>query len=466
MNNLFAHLQKKHEETPYLPLPVRRKILKQLRHLLQENAYLLAEAISKDFTFRSQEETFFLELLPTVSTIDYCLKHLKSWAKPRKRHTPWYFTTAKAYVFPQPLGVIGIMVPWNYPIFLSVIPAIFALSAGNRVMIKMSEYSPNMGKLLSKIIKNNPVLKEMIVVVNGNLEVAKAFSGLPFDHLLFTGSAQVGKYIMEEASNHLTPITLELGGKSPVIVSTTADSKHFDRIFMGKLFNAGQTCLASDYLLIPEGWEAKIEAHFRQFMAARFPDLLENEAYTAVISKASMKRLNGLLEDARKKGGKIITIGQTEGYKGNKMPVNLILNANPSMLVMQEEIFGPLLPVMTYKSFEKAVEWINSMPKPLALYYFGNSEKEKRLVKNNVLSGATVFNDTLMHAAIHDLPFGGVGASGMGQYHGQEGFDGFSKLKPVLEQSRFNFGSFIYPPYHKWIRVLLLRLAGIKHKRG
>lgn len=466
MDKIFAQLQKKHQAEPYLPISQRQKMLKALRSLLQENAHEIAEAVSKDFTYRSQEETMFLEILPTVTTIQYCLKHMKKWAEPRKRHVPWYFSTAKAYVFPQPLGVVGIIVPWNYPLYLSMVPAVFALAAGNRLMIKMSELSPHLGKLLYKLIKNCSELNEMVAIINGDISTGKEFSQLPFGHILFTGSIQVGKLIMQSASKNLTPVTLELGGKSPVLVSESANSDLFERIFMGKMFNAGQTCLASDYLLIHEKWEDQMELRFRQFIDKRYPNLLDNDCYTSIISKENKARLENLLDDAREKGGRIVSYGEEAKGRSNKMPVYLVFNANKSMKLMQSEIFGPILPIMTYKTFDKAVEWINSLTKPLALYYFGDNEKEKDILIEEVLSGATTINDTMMHVAIHDLPFGGVEASGMGQYHGQEGFDSFSKLKPVFEQSKRSFVSMMYPPYHAIVRRFLYRLAGIKHKKG
>ena len=463
MEEQFALLEKNFQQEPYLSVQQRKELLHSLAKLLQKNVAAITAAINQDFGYRSADETFTLEIVPNLSAIDYCLKQLKHWVQPRKRRLPWYFTGAKAYVFPQPLGIVGVMVPWNYPLFLAIGPTIFALAAGNRVMIKMSEQSMHLGKLLEQLIANSPLLSQHIVVINGDLSIAQQFSSLPFAHLLFTGSTQVGKLVMEAASKNLTPVTLELGGKSPVIVSKTARPALFERIFIGKLFNAGQTCLASDYLLIPEGWEQLIETKFSQFMAKRYPNVMTNESYTSIISPNSRASLLALIEDARAKGGRIVQFGEeSTASTHHKMPVYLIFNATRDMEVMKKEIFGPILPIITYQSMDEVVHLVNSMSKPLALYYFGQDEKEKKRMIEELLSGATSINDTLSHVAIHDLPFGGVQYSGMGEYHGQEGFDRFSKLKAVFEQSRFSAMSLIYPPVGKMAKALLSYISGIK----
>lgn len=462
MEELFAKLEKSYQQQPYLSVKQRKDILHALAKLLNEHIAEISDAISNDFSYRSSDETLILEIVPCLSAIHYCLKHLNKWVKRRKRHLPWYFAGAKAYVFPQPLGVVGVMVPWNYPLFLAFGPAIYALSAGNRVMIKMSEQSTYLGETLNRLISASPLLTQHIAIINGDVEVAKQFSSLPFGHLLFTGSINVGKLVMQAASKNLTPVTLELGGKSPVIVSKTANPDLFERIFIGKLFNAGQTCLASDYLLIPQGWEEKIEASFRQFMQKRYPDVITNQDYTSIISSTSRSNLLALIDDAREKGGHILQFGEEEAQHNNKMPVYLILNANQDMEVMKKEIFGPILPVLTYKTIDDVTAVIHSMSKPLALYYFGEDKQEKKLMLEGILSGATTINDTLTHVAVDDLPFGGVQYSGMGEYHGREGFDRFSKLKAVFEQSRFSFISMIYPPYSKFGKGLLRYIAGIK----
>jgi coniferyl-aldehyde dehydrogenase len=465
MDKIFSALQEACQKEPYLPASKRRECLTALKKLLQTNADELAQAISNDFGHRSFDESLFLEVFPCIASIKYCLKHLKKWMKPRKRSLPWYFATAKASVFPQPLGVVAVSVPWNYPLLLAIEPAVYALAAGNRVMIKMSELTPHTGEVLKALIAKVPELCDLIAVINGDITTAKQFTALAFDHMVFTGSTATAKLVMATAAKNLTPLTLELGGKSPVIVSTTVNPRHFERIFMGKLFNAGQTCLAPDYLLIPAGWEARIEESFQRFMTARYPNLMDNQDYSAIISNKRRKELEKLLADASAKGGRVLSFGKDPENTSNKMPFSLVFNADQTMELMQQEIFGPILPVLSYHSINEAVELIKSMPHPLALYYFGSDNCEKDLLRTNILAGALTINDTVTHMAVDDLPFGGVGESGMGQYHGQEGFDNFSQLKPVFEQSRLSLMSLLYPPYGLLLRLFLAVFGGIKFTR-
>lgn len=465
MDNIFSALQEAYKKEPYLPANKRRDVLVTLKKLLQANAEELAQAISRDFGHRSNNESLFLEVFPCIASIKYCLKHLRKWMLPRKRLLPWYFATAKASVLAQPLGVVGVSVPWNYPLLLAIEPAVYALAAGNRVMIKMSELTPHTGEVLKNLIAKAPKLCKVIAVVNGDIAAAKQFTTLGFNHLVFTGSTATAKLVMKAAAKNLTPLTLELGGKSPAIVSTTANPRHLQRIFMGKLFNAGQTCLAPDYLLIPAGWETGIEESFRHFIAARYPNLMDNPDYSAIISRTGRAKLEQFLADARAKGARILSFGNESEKTSNKMPFSLVFNADKTMELMQQEIFGPILPVYSYHSFNEAIELIKSMPHPLALYYFGSDTDEKDLLTMNILAGALTINDTVTHMAVDDLPFGGVGESGMGQYHGQEGFDNFSQLKPIFEQSRFSLMSLLYPPYGLLLRVFLRVFGGIGFTR-
>lgn len=457
----FTKLQQDYQITPYLPITVRRAALQQLKQLLQQQALAIAEAIHKDFGYRVQTESLFLEIYPTIKAIDYCLKHLKQWMKKRKRRVAWYLMPASAYVLPQPVGVVGIVVPWNYPIFLSLVPLAYALAAGNRVMVNLSEQSKHTAQLLDKLISALQFDHPLVKIMQGDIEFAKQFVALPFGHLLFTGSTKVGKQVMAAASANLTPITLELGGKSPAIVAASLDKDHLERLFMGKLFNAGQTCIAPDYLLVARPMLAYVEQAFKEFMLKRFADVVDNDDYTSIITEGHQQRLQALIDDAQQKGARLIQYGQNNSPH-RKMPVYMLMDVDPSMSIMQEEIFGPLLPVIVYDSFNEALRLINNLPNPLSLYYFGNDQEELDQLKYHTLSGALTVNQTIMHVAINDLPFGGVGYSGMGQYHGREGFDAFSQLKPIMIQHRFSPLAWFYPPYGKLVRWYLRYIGKIK----
>ena len=283
----------------------------------------------------------------------------------------------------------------------------------------------------------------------------------PFNHLLFTGSTQVGKQVMKAAGDNLTPITLELGGKSPAVLSKTMNSKYFSRLFMGKMFNAGQTCIAPDYLLVPDHWPDIVEAEFQEFLQIHYPELINNQNYSNIISEKHKQRILDLVKDAQDKGARVVEFGELK-EDSFKLPLYLIFNVTPDMAVMNEELFGPILPVLTYTTFREAIDYINSGPNPLAIYYFGKDKEEMHQIQLHTLSGALLINDTVVHAGIDDLPFGGVGASGMGHYHGQEGFDTFSKLKPIMFQRRFSPMFLMYPPYGKLLHFILHVLGGIK----
>lgn len=457
---MFEILRDQQQKKPYPSWKERIRVLASLKKHLQEQAESFAHAISDDFSHRARGETLSMEVFFTLRAIHFCLKNTKKWMKKRRRKVPWLFKPAYAYLFPQPLGVIGIMVPWNFPLYLALVPAAYALAAGNRVMIKVSELTPSTGRALLRLIKSAK-LEDYVAVVNGDVETAKKFAGLPLGHLLFTGSTSVGKKVMEAASKNLTPVTLELGGKSPAVVSKTVHPSHFERLFIGKLLNAGQTCVAPDYLFIPQGWEEKIEQTFAAFIEKHYPQLINNSDYTAIISEHHRERLLKIVEDAGQKGAKVTAFGELEA-EGRKLPAYLIFNVKQDMLVMQEEIFGPVFPVMVYQSFAQVIDFINSQPCPLSLYYFGKDEEEIGQLLHQTLSGGIVINDTLTQTAIDDLPFGGVGASGMGFYHGREGFDTFSQLKPVFVQRRISALRYLYPPYGYLLRFFLKTIGKIK----
>lgn len=466
MKNLgieFKELREAYLKHPYPNLKERLILLKAIKNLLKSNAQLFAQTINDDFSHRAVHETIILDVFPTLEAIKYCIKYCAKWMKSRPRRTGLLFEPAKSYLFPQPLGVVGIMVPWNYPIFLSLIPLANALCAGNRVMIKVSELTPNTGRLLKELIDNNPIFKEWIKVIEGDMETAKQFSALPFAHLLFTGSTETGKKIMAVASQNLTSLTLELGGKSPVIISTTAKQQLFERIFIGKLFNAGQTCLAPDYLIVPENMLEDIEDLANDFVAKHYPGFPEHKDYTSIIHQEHYDYLLSLLEDAKEKGGKVIQIGQYQTSR-RRLPLYLLLRVEENMLIMQKEIFGPILPIITYKNFAEVVQKIQHLVNPLVIYYFGEDRQEIKLLEENTLSGTLSINDTVSHGGMVDIPFGGVGASGFGAYHAQEGFNTFSRLKPVIKKGRWSATSFIYPPYGKIANLFIKWCLGLTIK--
>jgi len=444
------------------PLPVsgqRLQWLKSLGELLVSEQQALIAAISQDFSHRSADETLLAELMPSLLAIKDARKHLKQWMKPSRRCVGIAFQPASAKVVYQPLGVVGIIVPWNYPLFLAVGPMIGALAAGNRVMLKLSESTPATGELIKRLFAQ-VFPEDLVAVVLGEAEVGMAFSRLPFDHLLFTGSTGIGKHVMRAAAENLTPVTLELGGKSPAIVSRDVPLKDAaERIAFGKTLNAGQTCVAPDYVLVPEERvEGFVEA-YTQAVRAFYPTLADNPDYTAIINDRQLARLNHYLSDARDKGARVISL--FEHGQGRRLPFSLLLDVNDEMDVMQDEIFGPLLPIVPYRDITQAFAYINQRPRPLALYYFGYDKREQQRVLEQTHSGGVCLNDTLLHVAQDDLPFGGVGPSGMGHYHGHEGFLTFSKAKGVFIKQRFNAARLIYPPYGKaiqrWVYKLFIR---------
>lgn len=463
LSESFFLMQKAVSQDPYPSIKTRQTHLRVLKQLLQDYANEFVKTISEDFSYRASYETLMMEIFPAINAINYCLKHIRQWSKDQKRSVSWLFKPAYAYLSPQPLGVVGIIVPWNYPLFLAIEPLAYALSAGNKVMIKCSELTPRTGHLLERLIQNS-VLKGPVEVINGGVEVSKAFSSLAFNHLFFTGSTGVGKQIMATAAENLTPITLELGGKSPAIISNTMKSGYLKRLFLGKIVNAGQTCVAPDYLFIPEGWQEKITEAAEKFISTHYPNLPSNLDYSSIISSQHKKRLLELLKDAEEKGGRLVQVG--DETEENKMPFFLVFNVKSNMRVMQEEIFGPILPVLTFTQFNQVIDQINKLPRPLVIYYFGEEAEEKSCLKTETCSGALSINDTLTHVAIDDLPFGGVGQSGMGEYHGREGFNTFSQLKPIFVQRRFAPVTWFYPPFGGVIRSFLSLIVGIKHLKG
>ncbi len=456
LESLFQCQREAFRANPMPSAEQRIQWLKSLRELLFTEQDALVEAISQDFSNRSADETLLAEIMPSLHGIHYAAKRLKKWMRPSRRSVGLAFQPAAAKVVYQPLGVVGVIVPWNYPLFLAIGPLVGALAAGNRVMIKMSESTPATSQLVKDLLARI-FPEDLVAVALGEAEVGVAFSRLPFDHLLFTGATSIGRHVMRAAAENLTPVTLELGGKSPAIVSADvplADAAQ--RIAFGKTINAGQTCVAPDYVLVPEDRvEGFIEA-YRKAVQGFFPKLADNPDYTAIINDRQLGRLKGYLADAEAKGARLVPLFPEA--QGRRLPHTLVLGATDEMKLMQEEIFGPLLPVVPYRRIDDAFAYINDRPRPLALYYFGYGKAEQQRVLHETHSGGVCLNDTLLHVAQDDMPFGGIGPSGMGHYHGHEGFLTFSKAKGVLIKQRFNAAKMIYPPYGKAIQKLVYKL--------
>ncbi|WP_416770870.1 coniferyl aldehyde dehydrogenase [Pseudomonas sp. RHF3.3-3] len=456
LQRLFQAQRRAYAAHPMPPAEQRRQWLESLRHLLSDERRAIIEAINADFGNRSADETLLAELMPSLHGIHYARKHLKRWMKPARRQVGLAFQPASAKVVYQPLGVVGVIVPWNYPLFLAIGPLVGALAAGNRVMLKLSESTPATGLLLKELL-GRVFPEDLVCVVLGDVDIGMAFSKLPFDHLLFTGATSIGKHVMRAAAEHLTPVTLELGGKSPAIVSGDVPLKDAaERIAFGKTLNAGQTCVAPDYVLVPEERVGAFVEAYRQAVRGFYPTLADNPDYTSIINERQLARLNGYISDATSKGALLIPLFD-QGQQ-RRMGHSLLLNVSDEMTVMQDEIFGPLLPIVPYKGLDEAFAYINQRPRPLALYYFGYNRREQQRVLHETHSGGVCLNDTLLHVPQEDLPFGGIGPSGMGHYHGHEGFLTFSKAKGVLTKQRFNAARLIYPPYGKSIQKLIQKL--------
>ena len=439
--------------------PIRRDRLQRLRRLIKDHSTAIADAINADFGQRPAAETQLLEIFPSLQGIDHALRHGKRWLRTQRQPTSLWFQPGQSYIVPQPLGVAGIVAPWNYPLYLTVGPLTGALAAGNRVMIKPSEHTPQFAALLAELI-GQYFAGDEITVIQGDADTARAFCALPFDHLLFTGSTSVGHQVMRSAADHLTPVTLELGGKSPAIIgpkTIIGPEGDFDqaveRILYGKLINAGQTCIAPDYVLLP-GYLLQPFIDTARHIANRlYPGLRD---YTAIINPAHYQRLQHLLDDAETQGVQLHPlIDHAANTDQRILPPVLLSQTSDSMQVMQQEIFGPLLPLVVYHTLDEAIAYINTRPRPLALYLFERNRAVIDQVLSQTLSGGVCLNDTLLHIAQDSLPFGGVGHSGMGAYHGYQGFITFSKLKPVFRQARWNGAALLQPPYGRVFRAMM-----------
>ena len=459
----FRHMAQLSRSMSPATLAERLDRLKRLRAAVADNEPRFNQAISADFGHRCAIETTIAETLLVQGEIKHAMRHLRRWMAPQRIATQLQFWPAKNRLIPQPLGVVGIIAPWNYPLQLTLAPAVAAIAAGNRVMIKPSELVPRFAALLQEVIASKFDVTEMTVTgINGN--ISEAFAALPFDHLIFTGSTRVGRLVAEAAGRNLTPITLELGGKSPAIIDRSANiDQAAERIAYGKLLNAGQTCIAPDYALVPneavEIFAGKVAANMRR-MYGSAPD---NPDYTAIISGQHYARLESLVADAVANGARALQVAGADDpawQSRRKFPPTVLVGATPTMKVMQEEIFGPILPVLGYTQASEPIAFINERDRPLALYWFGTDNAARDEVLTRTVSGGVTVNDCLFHFAQANQPMGGVGASGIGAYHGEWGFRTFSKLKPVFYRSPLNRFADLYPPYGAKIARMekLLRL--------
>jgi coniferyl-aldehyde dehydrogenase len=461
LDRLFALQRAAFARERYPMLATRRDRLLRLAVLVAANEARFVAAIDRDFGHRSAHETRLAELYIVASGIRHALAHLARWMKPERVAMPLHLLPAKARIDRQPLGVAGIISPWNYPVQLALSPAIGALAAGNRVLLKPSELTPATSGLLQELVAKHFAEDEFAVVL-GDAAVGEAFSALPFDHLFFTGSTSVGRSVALAAAANLTPVTLELGGKSPALFDLDADfERAVPRLMAGKLLNAGQTCIAPDYALVPA---ARVDAFVTAVAASAarlYPSFASNADYTTIINSRHYQRLTRLIDDARAKGARIVSLGAATDAPDaatRMLPPTLIVGADDSMAVMHEEIFGPLLPIEAYGSPTEAVAKIDARPRPLAFYYFGNDRVRRgRMLRETIAGGVTV-NDTLWHFAHEELPFGGIGASGIGAYHGEASFLTFTHRKPVFTQPRHAATALLQPPYGKAFEKVLALL--------
>ncbi len=448
LTRVLALQRAAHRAEPFPDLHRRRQRLDRLLAMIKDNAAEIETAICADFGNRSRDETLAFETLSCVQEIRHSRKHLAAWMRPERRPVALTSWPGRAEIIRQPLGVIGIVVPWNYPLFIAVSPLVGALAAGNRAMLKMSEFTPAFSALFARLIADT-FKEDEVHVVNGSADVAREFVSQPFDHLLFTGSTPVGRQVMQAAASRLMPVTLELGGKSPAIIADDiALERVVPQIMFGKLMNAGQTCIAPDYVLLPRGREQAFIDMACRVVKQRYPRLVDNPDYTCVVNEKQAERLRHYLDDAQQQGAIIHALhDETPPADSRKFRPVAVTGVSDDMLLLQEEIFGPVLPIVPYDTIEQAIDYVNRHPRPLALYVFSDAAATIDRVLRETTSGGVVVNDVLMHIIQNDLPFGGVGASGMGHYHGKEGFDTFSKVKGVFRQSRFNGVSLLYPPY-------------------
>jgi len=420
--------------------------LKRLRIAFKASSEEFATAMSADFGRRSRHESLLSDTFTVLKEIDYTRRHLRGWMRSKRALADWLFWPASTQVRYQPLGVVGIIAPWNYPVNLALKPLIAAIAAGNHVMLKPSEHTPRTSELLKKLL-DEVFPADRVATILGGPDVASAFAALPLDHLFFTGSTAVGRKVMAAAAPNLTPVTLELGGKSPAIVAPDYPiATAVDRIAAGKFLNAGQTCIAPDYVLLPKASIPAFVEEMKKYVAQHYGDVAANPDYSSIVNAGQYSRLKGYLDQAHAAGAKIVELAA--GDAGQRvLPPTLVLDAREDLALMQDEIFGPILPLVGVDSVDAAIAYVNARPRPLALYHFDHDRARTRRVLERTVAGGVSVNDTVMHFAQSALPFGGVGPSGMGAYHGRAGFLALSKAKPVLYQARWTSMKFMRPPY-------------------
>lgn len=461
LQDVFDSQQRTYRANPNPSKQERVSNLELLEEIILRNETELIDAMTADFGHRSRHESTMLDIVSSLAAVRHSKKHVGGWMKKRRVPTPLQLRPSFSYVKPQPLGVVGIMTPWNFPVYLSFAGLASALAAGNCCMLKPSEYSPQTSALLARLLEDN-FGSEHVAVIEGDDTVGEAFSRLPFDHLLFTGSQRVGRLVAKAAAESLTPVTLEMGGKSPLIVAPSGNIAQAAACAAhGKMINAGQVCVAPDYALVPAEQLRRFVSEVKRASHKQYPTIRNNPDVSCVINSKHMSRLHDLVKDAREKGAEIIEINPANEVldpQAKKFPLTLIVNPTPHMRVMQDEVFGSILPVLPYDTLQNAVEQVQSRDRPIALYLFAAKHNEKEYVLNQTVSGGVTVNDAMWHVLNNNMPFGGVGASGMGAYHGLVGFNTMSQLKPVLEQSRFNAAPLLRAPYgtvfEKLVKVL------------
>lgn len=445
----------------------RRADLQRLRATFRARIPAMDAAIRADFGHRSSHENLISEAMVTLAGIDHAIAHLRRWMKPRRAAVGWKFWPASAQVRPEPVGVVGILSPWNYPVNLALVPLVSAIAAGNHVYLKPSEHTPRTAEFLRELLAE-VFPADRVAVALGGTEVGAAFSALPFDHLLFTGSTAVGRKVMAAAAPNLTPVTLELGGKSPALVcSDFPIGLAASRIATGKWFNAGQTCIGVDYVLVDASRRDALVAALQVELRARYGDFDEPRDYTRIINDGQYSRLQAYVDDARARGAEVIEpfaagsdAATTERRAALRLfAPTLVIEPPADAEVMRHEIFGPILPVLSYQTLDEAIARINALDRPLALYPFGFRAADIERIVSGTLAGGVTVNDTLVYFGVHDLPFGGIGASGIGAIHGKTGFDAFSKALPVFRQRRFAASDWLKPPYRGGIDRLVRWLA-------
>ncbi|MCO4204329.1 coniferyl aldehyde dehydrogenase [Aeromonas taiwanensis] len=444
---------------PMPSLTERRTRLTQLKGALLAHKQALCDALALDYGQRSGYDSLIADILPCVMQINYSLKRLKGWMRPERRHPGLLLAPARVEVHYQPLGVVGIMVPWNFPVMLSLGPLIGAIGAGNRAMIKLSEFTPRTNAVLRTLL-GEVFADDEVMVIEGDAELAAAFSALPFDHLVFTGSTAVGRRVMAAAAPHLTPLTLELGGKSPCLIAPDMPmALAVERMIFGKSLNAGQICVAPDYVLLPRGQEQAFVEAYRNHFTRLYPKGLASPDYGSVVNAQQYARLTAWLDEARQAGAQVHPCTSPARDDGaHRLAPHLLTEVPDHCQMMQQEIFGPLLPIVPYDSLDEAIAYVAARPRPLALYLMSLDEALQRRLIRETHAGGMAINESLFQAAADDAPFGGIGPSGMGHYHGREGFLTFSKAKTVLRRGRFSPGGLIHPPYRRWYQRLMMAL--------